>query len=131
MMARKITKKQKDFADKYLETGNGTQSALKSYDIQGKDPEKIASVIAVENLGKPSVQQYLEEHAEGAIERIVELSKTAENESVKLAANKDIADRAGYKAPERHINLNIDAEIVNPRAKELAEEYEKKLKENL
>lgn len=51
----KLTKKQQGFVKDYVETGNGTQSALKNYDIEGKDPEKIASVIATENLGKPSI----------------------------------------------------------------------------
>jgi len=37
----------------------------------------------------------------------------------------------GSYAAEKSINLNIDAEIVNPEAKKLAEEYERKLKEQL
>lgn len=54
-MAKTLSKKQKGFVKDYLATGNGTHSALKNYDIEGKDPEKIASVIAVENLGKVSI----------------------------------------------------------------------------
>lgn len=51
----KLTKKQRGFVKDYVDTGNGTQAALKNYNIEGKNPERIASVIAVENLAKPSV----------------------------------------------------------------------------
>lgn len=51
----KLTKKQAGFVKDYVETGNGTQAALKNYDIESSKPEKVASVIAVENLAKPSV----------------------------------------------------------------------------
>jgi len=56
----KLTKKQNGFVDDYVLTGNGTQSALNNYDIEGKNPEKIASALAVENLGKPSVALAIE-----------------------------------------------------------------------
>lgn len=48
----KLTKKQRGFIKDYLETGNGTQAALANYDTT--DP-KTASVIASENLEKPSI----------------------------------------------------------------------------
>ena len=51
----KLTKKQRGFVEDYVNTGNGTQAALKNYDIESSKPEKVASVIAVENLAKPSV----------------------------------------------------------------------------
>ena len=43
---------------------------------------------------------------------------------------------SGYKlkgsyAPDKAINLNIQTDITNPKARELAEEYEEKLKRNL
>lgn len=58
-MSRNLTKKQREFIDEYIETGNGTQSALEVYDIDpnGKDPKKTASVIATENLGKHSIRE--------------------------------------------------------------------------
>ncbi len=123
-----LTKKEKGFADTFLETGNGTQSALENYDT---DDENSAAVIASRTLRKAKVQQYLEEQGGDAITRIVQLSISAENESVRLNANKDIADRAGWKPVEKSVNLNIEAEITNPHAKELADEYETKLKQGL
>lgn len=97
-MARKITKNQKDFSDKFLETGNGTKSALEVYDTKN---ENVAAVIASENLRKPKVIEYLEGNALGASSRIVKISKTAKNEAVKLSANKDILDRAGFKPTDK------------------------------
>ena len=51
-MARKLTPKQDAFVAKYVETGNGTQSALAVYDT---DKEGTAAQIAYENLRKPEV----------------------------------------------------------------------------
>jgi phage terminase small subunit len=58
-MAPKLTKKQKVFVAEYLETGNGTKAALEAYDIGTKhgtdDPEKVAAVMATQNLAKLNV----------------------------------------------------------------------------
>lgn len=51
----KLTKKQAGFVEDYVNTGNGTQSALKNYDIEAKQPDNVAAVIANENLRKPNV----------------------------------------------------------------------------
>ena len=99
-----LTKKQKEFADEYLETGNGTQAALKAYDIETKKKEECAASIGYENLRKPQIQAYIENEAEGAASRIVEISKTAKMEAVKLNANKDILDRAGFKPTDKTDN---------------------------
>lgn len=128
VMANKLTKKEKGFAKDYLETGNGTQSALSNYDTED---ENTAASIASENLRKPKIIEYLESKAEKAVENIYNLANTAENEAVKLNANKDILDRAGYKAVERTVNLNVEANIIDPKARKLAEKYESELKNNL
>ena len=127
----KLTKKQQGFVKDYIDTGNGTQSALNHYNIQGKNPEKIASVIGTQNLGKLSIQEAIESHAEKAESMIYNLSQNGEAETVRLNASKDIMDRAGYKAVDKSINLNIEAEITNPKARELAEKYEEELKKGL
>ena len=51
---RKLTKKERLFVREYAKTENGTQSALKAYDVNGP---KVAGVIAVENLAKPRIQE--------------------------------------------------------------------------
>ncbi len=47
-----LTKKQQGFVKDYVETGNGTQAALKNYDT---DSPNVANQIALDNLRKPTV----------------------------------------------------------------------------
>ncbi len=105
---RRITKKQEGFLRDFLDTGNGTQAALCNYNIKGKNKENIAASIAKENLRKPQIKDMLEMEAKGALSRILELSKGAENEAVRLSANRDILDRAGYRPIGKH---EVKAEI--------------------
>lgn len=56
-----LTKKQQTFVKEYIETGNGTQSALKAYDTTS---EAVASAIAVENLQKPMIVEVIHSLAE-------------------------------------------------------------------
>lgn len=116
-MARTATKKQKGFAKDYVETGNGRQAALRNYNV--KSPE-VAAVIASENLTKPNVRDLIEGYAQKATKNIQTLAETAENEAVRLNANKDQLDRAGYKPIEKTLNVNIEAE-ASPEIKELAQ----------
>jgi len=55
--AGKLTFKQKIFADSYIKTGNGTQSALKIYNVKNKS---VARQIGSENLTKPYIKSYIE-----------------------------------------------------------------------
>ena len=98
-----MTPKQKKFADEYLETGNGVESALKVYDTEDYS---TAGVIAHENLKKPKIQEYLSSKAERAAEVIFELLEKAQNETVRLNAGKDILDRAGFKPVDKNENTN-------------------------
>jgi phage terminase small subunit len=52
----KLTEKQKRFADYYIESGNGAESA-----IRAGYSEKTAKEIASENLTKPNIKAYIEE----------------------------------------------------------------------
>lgn len=127
----KLTHKQKIYADNYLETGNGTQSALKAYDTTSY---KTANVISAENLKKPSVIEYLKSQAQKAAERVIVLAESAENETVRLNANKDILDRAGYKAVDKvqSMNVNVNTNLSEmSRYQEIKDKYEKELEERL
>lgn len=53
----KLTKKQRGFVKDYVLEENGTQAALKNYDTKDY---KTASVIAAENLDKPSIIEAIE-----------------------------------------------------------------------
>lgn len=124
-MAREATKKQKVFAKAYVETGNGTRAALMSYDTKNPD---VAKSIASENLTKPNVRALIEGFAEKAAKNVQLLADTAENEAVRLNANKDVLDRAGYKPIEKTMNVNLGVEITNPLVEELAEKLNNVLK---
>lgn len=50
---RKLTKKQRGFVKDYAETENGTEAALKNYNLKSNNKYQVASVIASENLDKP------------------------------------------------------------------------------
>jgi phage terminase small subunit len=112
-----LTKKQKEFADEYLETGNGTQAALKAYDTTS---ENMAAVIASGNIRKDKIKEYLESKAERAAEVIFELLENAQNETVKLNAGKDILDRAGHKPIDRK-DITSDGKPIINISKEIAD----------
>lgn len=99
MAKGKLTPKQKKFADKYLETGNGTKSALAAYDTE--DYQTAAS-IAEENLRKPEIIVYLDKHVEMAKSVITEIAQNKDNKpSDRISAAKDILDRTVGKPKER------------------------------
>ncbi len=127
-MSERLTKKEKGLADDYLETGNGTQSALNHYDTTNPD---TAAVIASRTLRKDKVIAYLEENAEKVASNMIKLALSAESEQVQVAAGKDVLDRSGYKPVEKTVNLNVNSEITNPEARALAERFEEELKKGL
>jgi phage terminase small subunit len=104
-----LTKKQKKFADEYIETGNGKKSALIAYDTNS---DSVAEVIASQNLRKLKIQEYLESKAEIASSRIVELMKQDDNLGVALNSAKDILDRAGFKPVDKK-DLTTNGESLN------------------
>ncbi len=103
-----LTKKQAEFVKEYLDTGNGTQAALKAYDTE--DPN-TAGAIASENLRKPKIIEYLESVADKVASNMVHLALNAESEQVQLGAGKDILDRAGYKPVEKQELSNPDGNL--------------------
>ena len=65
-------------------------------------------------LRLPHVQAYMMQrvaetmglNATTAAARLVQLAQGAKSEYVQLEASKDILDRAGFKAPERHMHMH-------------------------
>ncbi|MBY0754546.1 terminase small subunit [Clostridium sardiniense] len=53
---KKLTPKQKAFADYYIELGNATEAARRA-----GYSKKTAAVIGTENLTKPNIKQYIDE----------------------------------------------------------------------
>jgi phage terminase small subunit len=101
-----LSKKQREFVKEYIDTGHGTNSALKAYDItlEGKtkvEIERTASTIAWENLGKPKIIKAIQDASSIAQSVVVELAQNSSNDSVRLGASKDILDRAGFKPVDK------------------------------
>lgn len=55
---RRLTKKQLGFTKDFIETGNGTEAALRNYDVED---ENTAAVIASQNLRKPAIAEAIAE----------------------------------------------------------------------
>lgn len=121
---RRPTLKQQAFAKEYIANkGNGTQAILKTYDT---DDEKTASVMAVENLGKPSVKNLIESMQEQyvkdsyyayEIQKSI-LSQSAKDEMHWELANKianKIQDRAGFAPVSKNENKTITAKYIIKR----------------
>lgn len=103
-----LTPKQERFVKEYLDSGNGTQAALKAYNTEDHN---TAGVIAHENLRKPNIQKYLEDIAVKAATRVEQLMEQSENLTVALGASKDILDRAGYKPVDKSELSNPDGNL--------------------
>ncbi len=121
----KLTRKQKAFADTLLSNplASGTDAALATYNTKDK---VTAGAISYENLRKPQIQQYLELHANTALQDNLEIAKyskmygdtgTKEGAAyagVAVSINKDIQDRAWGKARQQvdinstSVSLTID-----------------------
>lgn len=73
-MARKLTPKQKKFAEEYVKSGNGTRAA-----IAANYKSKSAHSIATENLQKPAVKNYIKELMDkAASDRIMDATEAIE-----------------------------------------------------
>jgi hypothetical protein len=93
----RMTPKKIKWIERYMETGNGIESALESYNT---DSRNMAMVLAFRNKNDPAIQAVMASITENACSSILNLSQGARNEGVRLNASKDILDRLGYKAPQ-------------------------------
>lgn len=53
---RRLTKKQKGFIKDYIETGNGTEAAMRNYNLKDRI---VAKSVASENLAKPYIHDVI------------------------------------------------------------------------
>ena len=111
MSAKELTAKQIAFAKIYAENGGDAVAAYK--EAYGKDQKQVKyfSSTASHKLDDPRVRGLIEEIqqalraqyvllAPDALQNIVDLANNAENERVRLDANKEIMYGAGLKAAE-------------------------------
>ena len=95
---KKLTPKQKKFADTYLATGNATEAADQAYDTDRETARRIGS----ENLSKPDVIAYLQSHGMDAANVMTEIMNDKNNKpSERISAAKDVLDRGIGKATEK------------------------------
>lgn len=115
-----LTRKQKRFADELLKDPNRTATDV-ALEVYETDSPKVASVIASENLAKPSLLLYMDGKQQEAEETIVEimqsstaLKSSSKHAAVALKAANDILDRTIGKPMQRQettsriVQVNID-----------------------
>ena len=140
-MADKLTKKEKGFVKDYIKTDDGTQAVLNHYDIQGKNPKMMASVISNQNLKKLKIQNAIKSIAEqipdsllvekhNALLKKIDDKGDIDTQAVKAGLEMAYKLKGSY-APEKSMNLDINVDIKDTKGMELANEYEQKLKTNL
>lgn len=150
-MTNELSAQDMEFVKEVAITGNKTQSAKKAYGITD---DNYANVKAQRLIRKDTINTALEEVKRSLAER-VDLDKLEKVFNEGLEAYKTIkvgedgqetiepdfavrhkyfdsgAKLIGAYAPEKSINLNVEANITDPKARELAEKYEEELKKSL
>ncbi len=128
--------KHKEFVEEYLGNGNNATQAVKK--VYGHEDDNVAAVTGSRILSNVKVQQSI---AESIPDELVAekhkalLNKIDDKGEIDVQAVSKGVDMAyklkGSYAPEKSINLDLTAEITNPKARELAEKYEEELKKGL
>tara|TARA_R110002020_G_scaffold73546_1_gene188678 strand:- start:678 stop:1052 length:375 start_codon:yes stop_codon:yes gene_type:complete len=106
-----LTAKQILLVDTLVATGCSIKEASQ---IAGYAKGESGRVSASKALRTHKVQAYMQSlvmnsiglNATKASVRLMQLSDSAKSEYVQLEASKDILDRAGYKAPDKHMHLH-------------------------
>lgn len=88
-----------------------------------RDPNVVARLQQIHETLKARII----EEAPAAFERLVELSKFARSEKVRLDATRDILDRAGFKEPVQLQTFNVFAVMSPEQIKELLRVHMTKL----
>jgi|TARA_R110000787_G_scaffold17974_5_gene55523 phage terminase small subunit len=110
-MRRELTSKQIKLVDTIVASGCSITEASQ---IAGYAKGNSGRVTASKTLKRPHVQEYMMQHikdtlglgATKAVHRLLSLTDSAKSEYVQLEASKDILDRAGFKAPDKHMHLH-------------------------
>ena len=111
MLNKNLTEKQYALVDTLVATGCSITHAAQ---VAGYAKGEAGRVSASKALKLPHVQQYMMQrvgetiglNATIAAAKVLELAQAAKSEYVQLEASKDILDRAGYKAADKHMHLH-------------------------
>ena len=109
--ARPLTRKQMLLVDTLVAKGCSISDAASD---AGYAQGESGRVTASKTLKLPHVQQYMMQrvgeslglNATVAAAKVLKLAQGAKSEYVQLEASKDILDRAGYKAADKHMHLH-------------------------
>lgn len=122
-----LSYKQKEFVRHLKATNDPREASL----LAGYTSEATGSLLVRTNR---NIREVLAIQAQGAVDRIERLSIDAENESVRLQANKDIMDRAGYKPVEKVQTTNVNIDLRDTATADLdaiRDKYEAELRAKL
>jgi len=105
-----LTDKQTALVEHLVANGGTIKRAA---EVAGYKEGESGRVSASKALALPKVQAYMMQRirdelgvkATLAVHQVAKLSMTAKSEYVQLEASKDILDRAGLKAPDKHMHL--------------------------
>tara|TARA_Y100000114_G_scaffold111656_1_gene105413 strand:- start:91 stop:498 length:408 start_codon:yes stop_codon:yes gene_type:complete len=117
-LTAQLTDKQVKLVDTLVATGCSIKEAA---GIAGYAKGESGRVSASKALRTPKVQAYMQTaiqqtlglNATYAAHKLSELSTGARSEYVQLEASKDILDRAGFKAPDKHMHLHTGGIKIN------------------
>ena len=107
----KLRPKQEKFVKAYVAEGNATEAIVQAgYKVKNR---AVARAMGAESLARPSVQaaitdwrHFLEAEAVPSLQTIRELRDTCEDPRIRLAASRDLANRAGVgKQIEKQTNV--------------------------
>jgi len=111
-----VTEKQARLVDTLVATGCSIKDAAHEAGYASGESGRVTAskALRLPHLRLPHVQAYMMQrvaetlglNATTAAARLVQLAQGAKSEYVQLEASKDILDRAGFKAPERHMHLH-------------------------
>jgi len=122
-MAKKLTRKEAKFVDEYVETGNGTRSALVAYETEDTN---TAGKIANTNLNKPKIQNAITQ-ALGALkidENTIAQKIAGGLEARRVVFNKTTGEWEVFDYPDysvQHKYLTSLIEILGAKAPEKRE----------
>ncbi len=134
-LRERLTVKERKAADHYLDNGVKMDAIKHAYTLGSRGGSKtkkqkfyIANSMTKDVFNRQRVQDYLHEQSSSAASRVVDLSITADSDAVRLNANKDILDRAGFKPKEVNeieVKQAYDEEQIQRAIKEINEANEK------
>ena len=114
-----LNKRQRALVDTLISTGCSVSEASKLAGFKGKTP----GTQGYATLKKPHVAEYMYQQIQESFginslkaqHQLLKLSQNAKSEYVQMESAKDILDRAGFKAPDKHqhqivgdFKVNID-----------------------